>query len=349
MWDCEYCGTTKLLALDHRHCPGCGTPQDPDGRYYPSDEDKVAVEDHQFVGADWQCASCDSPNATGADFCVNCGAGKDGSTAVGQRADRAAATGASFEQDSVKQAAQQTRERRRAEREAKQAEYEARRAAAGGRSAGSKKGGGKVILLVGVAAVVLVLLLLFWKKSATVIVSGHAWARAVEIEQFEATEESAWCDEMPAAARSVSQRREKRGTEQVEDGETCQTVQQDQGDGTFKEIEECTPVYKDVDVFDQKCYFTIDQWVTVRTETASGASVDEEPLWPDLRLARIGSGLGAEREGARSETYTVFFRNEDGETEECVVSQAKWRSFSVGQELEVKVGGLTGGLACGSL
>ena len=350
LWDCEYCGTTKLLALDHRHCPGCGTPQDPDRRYFPGDEDKVAVEDHQFVGADWQCASCDSPNATGADFCVNCGAGKEGGQAVGRRADRAAAEGAAFEQDTVKQATQEAKARRHADREAEQAEYEARRAAAGGRPAKGQGGGkGKILLMIGLAAVVLVILLLFWKKSATVTVSGHTWTRAVDIERFQANEASAWCDEMPRAAYSVTQRREKRGTERVEDGETCQTVQQDQGDGTFKEIEECSPTYRDVDVFDQKCYFRIDSWTVIRTETASGASLAETPHWPDPRLARTGLGLGAEREGQRSETYTVSFRHDDGETDTCTFDEARWRSFTVGQQLDVKVGGLTGGLACGSL
>ena len=63
LWDCAYCDTTKLLALDHRHCPNCGGAQDAERRYFPSDEDKVAVEDHEFFGADWQCAACDSPNA----------------------------------------------------------------------------------------------------------------------------------------------------------------------------------------------------------------------------------------------------------------------------------------------
>ena len=57
MWDCEYCGAAKLLGKSHRHCPLCGAAQNADKRYFPPEEEKVAVEDHQFVGADWGCPS----------------------------------------------------------------------------------------------------------------------------------------------------------------------------------------------------------------------------------------------------------------------------------------------------
>ena len=39
-WDCEYCGSSKLLGITHRHCPNCGAPQDPEKRYFPPDEEK---------------------------------------------------------------------------------------------------------------------------------------------------------------------------------------------------------------------------------------------------------------------------------------------------------------------
>ena len=77
--------------------------------------------------------------------------------------------------------------------------------------------------------------------------------------------------------------------------------------------------------------------------------MDEPPRWPEPRLARTGLGLGAEREGDRDETYTVSFRTEDGEVEQCSFSETKWRSFTVGQTVEAKVSGVTGNLACGNL
>jgi len=52
LWDCEFCGTKKLLGKTHRFCPNCGAQQDPKARYFPSDEEKVAVKDHVYVGVD---------------------------------------------------------------------------------------------------------------------------------------------------------------------------------------------------------------------------------------------------------------------------------------------------------
>jgi hypothetical protein len=39
LWDCSFCGKTKLLAITHRHCAECGAPQDQTKRYFPSEED----------------------------------------------------------------------------------------------------------------------------------------------------------------------------------------------------------------------------------------------------------------------------------------------------------------------
>ena len=347
LWDCAYCDTAKLLALDHRHCPNCGSAQDPERRYFPSDEDKVAVEEHEFVGADWQCASCDSPNAALANFCVNCGSSQEDGQRVMHRADQVAGEGAP---DSVEQAQQEARQHRQAQREARQAEYEARRAAAGGKAPKPPKSGGKKTLLWGgVAVIAVILIFIFWKKTAVVTVSGHSWTRSVAIEQLQAVQGSEWCDAMPSAAYNVSRQREKRDTRRVEDGETCRIVQQDQGDGTFKEVEECQPKYREEDVYDQKCYFTIDRWQEVRTEAATGASLAETPRWPEFRLQQTGRRLGAEREGARSERYIVLFRTDDGETHDCSFPEARWRSFAVGQTIEAEVGGVTGNLRCSSL
>ena len=42
LWDCEYCDMPKLLGVSQRFCPNCGAAQNPDKRYFPEDEDKVA-------------------------------------------------------------------------------------------------------------------------------------------------------------------------------------------------------------------------------------------------------------------------------------------------------------------
>ena len=40
MWDCGFCGSSKLLGKTHRYCPGCGAAQDPSTRYFPPEEEK---------------------------------------------------------------------------------------------------------------------------------------------------------------------------------------------------------------------------------------------------------------------------------------------------------------------
>ena len=56
LWNCGACGSEKLLGVTHRHCPNCGAAQEASRRYFPSDEEKVAVADHRYTGVDHQCA-----------------------------------------------------------------------------------------------------------------------------------------------------------------------------------------------------------------------------------------------------------------------------------------------------
>ena len=50
LWNCQFCGTKKLLAKTHKHCPNCGGAQDPRWRFFPSDAEKVAVEVTSTLG-----------------------------------------------------------------------------------------------------------------------------------------------------------------------------------------------------------------------------------------------------------------------------------------------------------
>src|SRR5258708_4607424 len=74
VWDCRYCGAKKLLGLTHRHCPNCGAQQDPNARSFPADHEKVAVQNHEYVGADIKCRYCGGPSSRRARNCGQCGA-----------------------------------------------------------------------------------------------------------------------------------------------------------------------------------------------------------------------------------------------------------------------------------
>src|SRR5262245_36399297 len=94
LWDCAFCGTRKLLGKTHRHCPACGAPQDPARRYFPSDDEKVAVKDHVFVGVDRVCPACGAPGSRAAAHCGGCGAALDGGKDVALKTDGPAAPAA---------------------------------------------------------------------------------------------------------------------------------------------------------------------------------------------------------------------------------------------------------------
>ena len=338
LWDCPYCGTKKLLGVDHRHCPSCGATQDPELRYFPSDEDKVAVEDHEFTGADCNCGACGTANSAKAAHCVNCGSSLDDAKAVRKRGDKVSA--GEFEGETAADA---------------KADFQAQKTPTPSEPPAGKKRGklgcaiGCVLLAV-VLAVVVVLVAVLWKKPTAVEVTGHSWERTIDIEEYRAVSESEWCDDKPSGAYSVSRKNKVRSQKKVEDGEDCVTRKVDKGDGTFTEKKECTPRYREEPVYDEWCSYTVDRWTKDRTASASGSSLADTPAWPSVKLAKTGTCKGCEREGAKQETYTVHFASSsDGKAHECDFGQQQWATYPMGSLWQSKAGVLTGKLDCGAL
>jgi len=343
LWDCPACGTPKLLGIQHRHCPACGSPQDPSARYYPSDQDKIAVQDHVYQGADLVCPACTTANAGAAQFCVGCGSplGPDAKQAAA-RAEQQAAMDQAFAGESIKDA----RAEARAHRDAQvQRELHKGATAKPGMSRGLKIGiivGGLALVL---AAVIFVLF--FWKREAGVEVEGHRWARTIEVQVFDEVRDSAWCDQLPRKARSVTRKKEKRSTKKVEDGETCVKKRKDNRDGPLKEVPEGKPNCRDEPAPAPTCTSEIDPRATRRTEKASGQSRTPEPAWPAVTLTKPGTCKGCEREGQRRESYWLrLVRKDEGEADECMVERALWDRTEVGARFTVKVGVVGNGLDC---
>jgi hypothetical protein len=351
LWDCPYCGTPKLLALDHKHCPACGGAQDPTRRYFPKDDEKVAVEGHVFVGKDKICGACEAPNAASATFCGACGAPLDGSKEAATRADQREDAAGNFQTDSARTAAQEHRDAQKAATEAKLA---ATNAAHGAPPEKPSTGGG--IPWKGVGCGVFALLLLIcagifflWKKDAALTSTNHAWEKTISVEEKREVTEKAWKDEVPAGASSVSCQREQRSTKQVADGETCSTRRKDNGDGTFKEVEDCKTKYKSEPVYDQRCTYQIEKWVSARTAKSNGSRKDA-PKWPDPKLRRTGNCLGCEREGTKTETWTLYFKDEASKKElSCSVNKGVWDKVEPGTKWVGQIGVVSGTLDCDKL
>ncbi len=187
LWDCAQCNTKGLLGDSHRHCPTCGAAQDPTKRYFPKPGEEVEARNHQFVGADWSCAYCSSPNSAAAAHCTNCGAGKDGTKPVAIVTDAAA--------------------------------LPTPVAAPAPVASGFKW----LRWVLGVFALALVALGILFTSTTetTATVASRNWQREIQIERLASVNESAWCDGVPMDAYSVARSREQRSSRKIPDGQVC--------------------------------------------------------------------------------------------------------------------------------
>ncbi len=330
LWDCRYCGGRKLLGKSHPHCPNCGAPQQNAPRYFPSDDEKVAVSDHVYVGADVVCPTCRSTSSRAAKHCGTCGGPLQAAAGVALRPDQVRPEGAAFAPEG------------------------APRGAVGPPPPAPRKRsmlpialgcGGAVVL----AALALALVFAFWKRDSSFEVATRTWERTVAVERFGPANETAWCKEMPAGAQNVRRTREPRSTNKVPNGEDCSTRRVDNGDGTFREKRECTPRYKEEPVYDERCSYTVNRWAVARTERSAGGEAPA-PAWPEVRLARAGECVGCERAGARKEAYKATLTDAGGgQAHECTIDAARWAALRPKTRWKGQVRALTGGLDCDSL
>jgi hypothetical protein len=352
LWDCRYCGQKKLLGITHRFCAGCGAPQDPQSRYFPPDNEKVAVQNHPYVGADVVCPACRQPMSRAAKCCTNCGGPIDKGAEVAMKADvprpafggSAAANDRSHVVDPPPGFGSHGAV-------GPHGPPPAGVAPSAGVAQPQKSNGwifgviGGVVLLV----VTVILVVVFWKREGVFEVSGHTWERSIAIERYDALKKSVWCDEAPSGARVLGRRKEQKGTTKEKDGETCGMRKKDLGNGSYKEVEECTPKYKDVPVMADKCDVEVTEWRTARTLTEKGASFSDRPRWPVSRVAG-GVCIGCEREGARTERYTVrFVDKKRGAEATCDVPETRWATFPTGSKWKGQVRVMTAGLDCDNL
>jgi len=314
LWDCEYCGTRKLLGKSHRHCPKCGAPQDPKRRYFPDDSEKVAVEDHVYHGADRVCDACQTANSAAAAFCVNCGAPTEGATEV-------ARVGAPKPEPALPALASPAAPPRR------------RRGCLGCAAAA-------------MTAAMALLVSFCWTRAETFHVTGHSWEHRISVERLQTVDESGWRDAVPGDARGVSCSRQLRETRQIPDGQTCDTVNVDDGDGTFHQEQSCQTTYRSEEVYDDHCSWRADRWVKQDDRVARGD--DRSPRWPATGFQSC-QALGCQREAGRTASYLLQLAGGDGRAESCPVPEPLWRASDEGAALEARVLVVTGGIVCGSL
>jgi len=341
LWDCRFCGTEKLLGVTHRHCPNCGAAQDPAWRYFPAEEDMVAVEDHKYVGADKICPACSQPNSAANTYCTECGADLATGKTADLQAERVIGTGradADTRRDVVKD--QFVAEMQRVQAQTPRSAFLGLRTKEWGII------GGVVVL----AAIVITAVFAFtYRQDASGQVSALTWQRTVEIQDYQPYAKSGWDETVPADAYGQTCDRRERGKRQVPDGSHQECKDVDQGDGSFRR--ECKTVqdYSEEPVYDQWCTYTVDRWDYKRKASTSGEGKSPPPDWPQVTLASGSGRYGEERVGARHETYTVVVRDDGGETHECAFEdQSTWDQYEVGTAVTLKLY-ITGGADCDSL
>ena len=318
LWNCEYCGTARLLGKTHRHCPECGAVQNPEKRYFPPDEEKVAVEDHQYVGADRYCGACKAPNSAKAKHCTECGAPMDSASEV--------------------EAVQKTPSKAMAGDVA-------------GEVPRKKKGKKKWIIVAAVViAAAVVCVAIFWKKPITVTLTGHTWIRTIMIDRYTVVREEQWCDMVPAGAYDISRFRDVRGYNQIPEGEACTVKRVDNRDGTFSERRECKPKYRKEAIYDEKCRYAVNRWTEIRPVQARGNSLTPAPTWPQVNIPlNPPAVIGAERAGRRWENLNIVLAGPKGEKFLCEVPASKWLSMAEKSVWNGKISPVTNNFDCGSL
>ncbi len=329
LWDCKFCGTRKLLGKTHRFCPNCGAQQDATARYFPSDTEKVAVEDHVYVGADRICPACKSLSSAKAEFCGNCGKPLSGAAEAQQGASRTGSEDEQFGQsDKV---------------------YQKPKPSAAAAAPQKKSSGAKPLLILAVVVAVIGggIFALTRSQTSSAYVTGFRWERSLNVERFEAVPGKGDCNAVPIGAYSVNQQYEQVGSRQVPDGERCERVQVDQGDGTFREEQRCTTTYRSEPVYGYVCYYLLNTWVFARTEKLEGTK-EQEPTWPSLSSTGNCFTLGCEREGGRNERYYLKLRYGDRDFE-CPVEYGLWEETGLERSFTVEVGSVLRDVRCGTL
>lgn len=334
LWDCEQCDAHELLAKAQRHCPMCGAAQDPKRRYFPEPGKEVEAKGHLYVGVDWACAYCASPNSAAAAFCGNCGGPKEGTKAVPLVPDKPAQANAGAPTGALPMSNA----------------LEGTQAPPGTPAPMAGFPWLKVVLAFVLIACAGLAYLFFSKHDESVQLIEKSWSRSVDVEHFSAVRGSDWCDAMPADAYQVTRSRAQRSTRQVADGEVCVDSRADMGDGTFTKRRECSPRYRDEPVFDTQCSYRINRWQLLRTDKLVGGA-QLSPAWPQPVLGNTwvqGNSLGAERLGSRREVYRIRLQSAKGKDWTCELPAGIWSRLAENQAVKLKVRG-TGSADCASL
>lgn len=309
MWDCDYCGTKKLLGKTHRFCAECGAPQNPDKRYFPPENEQVAVEDHQFVGADIHCPSCREPQSAAVKHCANCGGPLQGGKTAAVQAEQVVGPDGRVQVPPP-----------------------------AGAQPKKSKAGCIIAVIVGLVLCVIAFIVVnrFWTKEAVLEVTKLSWKREIKIETYDNVKESGPCKDAPKDADITKRRKAEK---------VCKTRKIDQGDGTFKTKEECTEPVEQCDYTVTKWKVTS----SVKEEGGVGDDPTWPKTKVGKKKGKARVGDKAEGDRIESYFVFLKDAKSGEEHDCVYSSESKWKDFDKGSKWKGETGMLGGDLKCDKL
>ncbi|OGN74514.1 MAG: hypothetical protein A2X25_06425 [Chloroflexi bacterium GWB2_49_20] len=155
-------------------------------------------------------------------------------------------------------------------------------------------------------------------REITGTVSGAEWMLSIHVEQLAQVTKSDWRESIPAGAQvGTCEQRVNRTQDQPEGNykEVCGTPYTvDTGTGYGEVVQDCQ-----YEIYMDYCDYTAQEWQVVQKYDQTGQ--DFTPIWPQVVLA------AGQREGTRTETYTVFFDTENGQLDYITEDAAVFQQF----------------------
>ena len=345
-WTCPACGTRNPGS--QKLCGGCGgaMPEDvqfelPEGAKLDTSKETAAKV---AAGPDIHCPYCGTRNPATAKHCSQCGGALEG----GERRKKGRVLGA-FRKGAVAEVtcphcgaknpgtARKCKSCGGALTREKVEAPKARPARATTPTTAPAKPKAGIIGCALIAFILIVaagILLTRGCSQAGGVVQDVSWAYTIDVEGLVPVAGSAWRDEIPAGAElgACTEKVRSIEAEPVPGAiEVCGTPYvEDTGTGKGEVVQDC-----EYHVMDDWCEYSTLAWTKGVREVVSEGS-DFNTFWPQLTLARN------EREGERSESYTVVFLSDDKSYRYHPRSAEDFRRFKIGTEWEITTNALGG-------
>lgn len=343
-WTCPNC--SGINPGPEKVCVQCGAPQPEDVHFEQAKGAELlkdeAVEARVKAGPDIHCPYCEARNPGNAQVCSQCG----GDLVEGQRRESGKVLGAykkekeivgkipcpncgSENLETAKNCSQCGGSMDLQEKQVQSTQPAAKIVPDSGPGAKRKPPVVLIIFLVVICAVVAIILFLTMRTEATTgTVEGVGWERSIAVEGLVPVEYRDWRDQIPSDGEIISCEQEVRSVEsesQPNSVEVCGTPYSvDTGSGYAEVVQDC-----EYHVYDDLCAFSVIEWAVVDTVSLSGN--DFNPEWP----AFVDSS--EQRQGERTETYTVFFDTDQGTLSFNLNDYGYFQQFQIGTEWNLEV------------